>query len=166
VCAIGYIAARIIECAFILVGILSVLAVASLQESTSAGTDATLGSIAYTLAAIKDWTFLLGPGFVVGVGNGLLLGYLMYKSELVPRRMAQLGLVAGPLICVSGVLVMFGVGQPGGPMQGIATIPEFIWELCLGIYPIVWGFRNAPILRGGRRAEMGAPHGTPAVAST
>ena len=150
-CAIGYIAARIIECAFILVGILSVLAVASLQESTSAGTDATLGSIAYTLAAIKDWTFLLG--------------YLMYKSELVPRRMAQLGLVAGPLICVSGVLVMFGVGQPGGPMQGIATIPEFLWELFLGLYCTFKGFRpSAPILRADTGEERGTalPAASPA----
>jgi hypothetical protein len=95
VCAVGYVTARIVECTFILVGILSVLAVVSLQQSTSAGSEETLGSIAYTLAAIKDWTFLLGPGFVVGVGNELLLGYLMYRSELVPRRMAMLGLVGG-----------------------------------------------------------------------
>ena len=33
----------------------------------------------YTLTAIKDWTFLLGQGLVVGWGNGLILGYLMYR---------------------------------------------------------------------------------------
>ena len=141
------------ECTFILVGILTMVAVVTLQRNPSAGAEATLGAIAYTLAAIKDWTFLLGPGFVVGIGNGLLLGYLMYRSELVPRRMAMLGLVAGPLIIISGIAVMFGVDQPGGPLQGIATIPEFIWELSLGIYPLVWGFKTAPILSGrsGRR---------------
>lgn len=158
--SLGYVTARLVECAFILVGILSVLAVVSLQQSPSAGSDATLGSIAYTLAAIKDWTFLLGPGFVVGIGNGLLLGYLMYRSGLVPQRWATLGLVAGPLICISGILVMFGADQPGGTLQGLATIPEFAWELFLGIYPLVWGFRNAPILRG----RLDGPHGTPAVA--
>lgn len=94
-CAIGYVTARVIECAFILAGILSVLAVVTLQQDPSAGTEATLGAIAYTLAAIKDWTFLLGPGFVVGIGNGLLLGYLMYRSELVPRRMPSWGSSAG-----------------------------------------------------------------------
>jgi Domain of unknown function (DUF4386) len=148
ICALGYVTARLIECTFILVGIVSVLAVVTLQQNPSAGSEAVLGSIAYTLAAIKDWTFLLGPGFVVGVGNGLLLGYLMYRSELVPRRMAMLGLVGGPLICITGVAVLFGVDQPGGTLQGIATIPEFLWELSLGIYPIVWGFKAAPILRG------------------
>ena len=103
ICALGYVTARIIESTFILVGILTMVAVVTLQRNPSAGRDATLGSIAYALAAIKDWTFLLGPGFLVGVGNGLLLGYLMYRSELVPRRMAMLGLVAGPLICITGV---------------------------------------------------------------
>ena len=147
---LGYVTARLVECTFILVGILSMLTVVTLQQNPSAGSEATLGAIAYTLAAIKDWTFLLGPGFVVGVGNGLLLGYLMYRSELVPRRMAMLGLVGGPLICISGVAVMFGVDQPGGTLQGIATIPEFLWELSLGIYPIVKGFKAAPILSGSR----------------
>ena len=102
ICALGYVTARLVECTFILVGILTMLAVVTLQRNPAAGSEATLGAIAYTLAAIKDWTFLLGPGFVVGVGNGLLLGYLMYRSELVPRRMAMLGLVAGPLIFISG----------------------------------------------------------------
>jgi hypothetical protein len=98
---------------------------------------------------------------VVGIGNGLLLGYLMYRSELVPKRMAMLGLIAGPLLIISGIAVMFGVAQQGGPLQGIATVPEFIWELFLGIYPLVWGFNAAaPILSGS--SGRGLP-GTPGV---
>jgi hypothetical protein len=153
ICAISYVTARVMESTFILVGILTMVAVVTLQQNPSAGSDATLGSIAYTLAAIKDWTFLLGPGFVVGVGNGLLLGYLMYRSELVPRRMAVLGLVAGPLIIITGTLAMFGVIQVQGSVQSLATLPEALWELLLGIYPIVWGFRlSAPILAGRRHS--------------
>jgi hypothetical protein len=108
-----------------------------------AGADAEL---AESLAAIKDWTFLLGPGFVVGVGNGLLLGYLMYRSGLVPRPMAVLGLVGGPLVCASGIAVLFGVFDQGGAGQGIATLPEFLWELSLGIWLTVKGFRPSPVL--------------------
>jgi hypothetical protein len=108
-CALGYVTARIVESTFILVGILAMVTVVTLQRNPSAGSDATLGSIAYALAAVKDWTFLLGPGFVVGIGNGLLLGYLMYRSGLVARRMAVLGLIAGPLIIISAVAVMFGL---------------------------------------------------------
>jgi Domain of unknown function (DUF4386) len=94
--ALGYVAARVVESAFILVGILAVLSVVTLREKPPGGDASALGSIAYTLAAIKDWTFLLGPGFVVGIGNGLLLGYLMYRSVLVPRPLAVFGLIGGP----------------------------------------------------------------------
>jgi hypothetical protein len=160
--SIGYVTARLVESTFILIGILTMLAVVTLQRNPAAGGQATLGAIAYTLAAIKDWTFLLGPGFVVGIGNGLLLGYLMYRSELVPKRMAMLGLVAGTLIIISGIAVMFGVAQQGGPLQGLATVPEFIWELFLGIYPLVWGFNAAaPVLSGSSGRGL---HGTRGVA--
>src|SRR3954462_14379722 len=97
--ALGYVTARLFECAFILVGIVAVLGIVTLQQEVAGAAE---GTLAYTLAAIKDWTFLLGPGWVVGWGNGLILGYLMYKSGLVPRNMTWLGLVGGPLIILSG----------------------------------------------------------------
>jgi hypothetical protein len=158
--ALGYVTARIFECAFILVGIVAVLGIVTLQQENAGVAE---GSIAYTLAAIKDWTFLLGPGWVVGLGNGLILGYLMYRSGLVPRQLAILGLVGGPLILVSGTLVLFGVTNSGGALQSIATIPEFVWELGLGIYCTVKGFRpSAPILRAD--AREGRVDITPGVA--
>ncbi len=141
--ALGYVAARLVESTFIAIGIVSLLAIVTVRQDAAAGASAALGS---ALVAIHDWTFLLGPGFIVGIGNGLLLGYLMYRSGLVPRRMAMLGIVGGPLLCAAGVLVLFGVIDAGSPVQAIATIPEFIWELSLGIYLIVKGFRPCPIL--------------------
>src|SRR5437763_10350550 len=142
--SIGYVTARIVECTFILVGILAMVTIATLQQQ-SAGADQ--GTIAYTLAAIKDWTFILGPGWVVGWGNGLILGYMMYRTRLVPRAWTWLGLVGGPLIIISGTIVMFRGGHPSGSLQGVATIPEFLWELFLGVYCTTWGFkRDAPIL--------------------
>src|SRR6266566_6796698 len=95
--AIGYVTARLFECTFILVGIVSVLGIVTLRNQVARASE---GTVAYTLAAIKDWTFLLGLGWVVGWGNGLILGYLMYRSELVPRKAALLGLVGGPLIII------------------------------------------------------------------
>src|SRR3954449_1767953 len=145
--ALGYVTARMIECTFILVGILCVLGIVTLRNQVAGAAE---GTVAYTLAAIKDWTFLLGPGWVVGWGNGLILGYLMYRSELVPRWAALLGLIGGPLIIVSGTAVMLTGNDPSSTLrslQGLMTVPEFLWELFLGIYCIIWGFRrDAPIL--------------------
>ncbi len=150
--AIGYVTARLIECTFILVGILSVLGIITLRNQVAGASE---GTVAYTLKAIKDWTFLLGPGWVVGWGNGVILGYLMYRSRLVPRRAAWLGLVGGPLIIVSGTAVMFTGDHPSSTLhslQAIMTAPEFLWELFLGIYCTIWGFRrDAPILSGSAR---------------
>jgi hypothetical protein len=150
--ALGYVTARLFECMFILVGIVSMLGIITLRNQVAGAAE---GTVAYTLAAIKDWTFLLGPGWVVGWGNGLILGYLMYRSGLVPRRATWLGLIGGPLIIVSGTVIMFGGNNPSHALhslQAIVTIPEFLWELFLGIYCTIWGFRrDAPILSGSAR---------------
>jgi hypothetical protein len=139
--AIGYVGARIIESVFIAGGIIFVLGVVSLgQDSPEAG------DLAVSLAALKDWTFLFGPGFVVPFGNGLILGYLMYSSGLVPRWMPWLGLIGGPLLLIGNLGVLFDVWDPTGP-AGLLVAPEFFWELLLGIYAAVWGFRReSPIL--------------------
>jgi hypothetical protein len=134
------------ESAFIAVGLLSLLAIVTLRQDVGATGAGSLVIAGRSLVAIHDWTFLLGPGWIVGVGNGLILGYLMFRSGLVPRRMAMLGLIGGPLIIISGTAVLFNVIEPGSTAQVIATIPEFFWELSLGIYLIVKGFRPSPIL--------------------
>ena len=152
--ALGYVTARIVESTFILVGIVSILGIVTLRQQVAGASE---GTVAYTLAAIKDWTFLLGPGWVVGWGNGLILGYLMYRTGLVPPRMAWLGLVGGPLIIVSGTAVMFSGNHPGSTLhglQGITTAPEIVWELFLGLYCTFKGFRpSAPILQADARED-------------
>lgn len=136
--SLGYVTARIVECVFIAAGVLFVLGIVSLRQD-----DPDNASLAVSLAALKDWTFLLGPGFIVGIGNGLILGYLMYRSGLVPRGMAMLGLIGGPLIVLSGIGVLFDAWDAGGTVQALATIPEFLWELSLGIYCAVKGFKTS-----------------------
>ena len=129
--ALGYVTARLVESTFIAIGIVSLLAVMTLRQDLAQATGGNPGSpvtVGRSLVAIHDWTFLLGPGFIVGVGNGLILGYLMYRSGLVPRGMAMLGLIGGPLVIVSGTAVLFEVIEPGSAAQFIATIPEFFWE--------------------------------------
>jgi len=140
--AIGYVAARIIESVFIATGIIFVLGVVSMRQDSPDAAD-----LAVSLAALKDWTFLLGPGMVVPFGNGLILGYLMYKSGLVPRRMAWLGMIGGPLLLFGNFGVLFDWWEQTSAASILAA-PEIIWEAFLGIYCAIWGFRrDSPILR-------------------
>jgi hypothetical protein len=153
--SIGYVTARLVESTFILVGIVAVLGVITLRREVAGGSE---GTVAYALAAIKDWTFLLGPGWVVGWGNGLILGYMMYRSQLVPRPWPWLGMIGGPLLFIAGTIVLFRGNPAANGLKGPATIPEAAWELFLGIYCTIWGFRKqAPILSEGDEPETSAP---------
>lgn len=146
--ALGFVTARVMESVFIAVGILSLLTVVTLRQDVAgaAGTDAAaLVTVGRSLVTLHGWTFLLGPGFVVGIGNGLLLGYLMYRSALVPRGMAVLGIIAGSVLLARFVGILFGVVEPGSVLGSIMVVPEFIWELLLGIWLIVKGFTPSPI---------------------
>jgi len=166
--ALGFVAARITESAFIGIGILSVLSVVSLRASASEGT--ALPIVAAALVAVKDWSFQFGPGFVVPIGNGMLLGWMMYRSGMVPRRLAMIGLLGGPVLFAASTGILFGVLDKGDPLYAIAVAPEFIWELALGVYLTVTGGRVARLAgrdaesaaapnTGGRRAELVAAGG-------
>jgi hypothetical protein len=157
VLSLGYVTARVAECTFIAIGIVSYLAVVTLHQRTGVGTADSLLNDARSLIAVRNWTFVLGPGFVAGLGNGLILGYMMYRSGLMPRGLAIMGLIGGSLICITGLGVVLDIFPRGGTAQAIATIPEFLWELSLGIYPIVKGFKASPILEvGPLSAQAGA----------
>jgi hypothetical protein len=140
--AIGYVTARLVEGIFIAIGIVSALAFLLMRlEGTAA--DPVFGEV---FVAFYYRAFLLGPGFMAGLANGVILGFLMYRTGLVPRGMAMLGLIGGPLVMITGVAVMFDVIERGGAVQAVATIPEFFWELSLSLYCIVKGFRPSPVL--------------------
>ena len=150
--AMAFVAARIIESVFIAAGTIFILGVVSLRQDSPDAAD-----LAVSLAALKDWTFLFGPGFTVPLGNGLILGYLMYRSGLVPRRMAWLGMIGGPLLFISSTGDLFEWWETGSTIPGLFVIPEFIWEAFLGIYCAIWGFRkDSPILRPNWRGDAAA----------
>jgi hypothetical protein len=163
--ALGYVTARIMESAFIMVGLLSLLAIVALRQDPgpAAGADAAaLEATGRSLATVYDFAFLFGPGLVVGFGNGLILGWLMYSSGLVPRRLAVLGLIAGPCLIVAFVLVLFGVIETGSAGQFLFSLPEFVWEAALPIYVVWKGFRPSAVIALGERVSAVEP-GVPTV---
>ena len=158
--ALGYVALRIAEATIIVAGIVSVLSVLTLRQQFAAGADAeTLTIAGQTLVAFHDWTFLLGPGFCAGIGNGLLLGSIMYASGLLPRRLAVFGMVAGSLAVVAATGALFDVYDRQSGPQMLLTSPEMIWELTFGIYLIAKGFTSPATRRDAdrRHAQAAVP---------
>ena len=75
--ALGYVAARIMESAFILVGLLSIISVVSVNDagrSDSGAEAASLTAQGGVLVSIYDWAFLFGPGLVVEFRERVDLG--------------------------------------------------------------------------------------------
>ena len=145
--SLSYVASRTIESTIIGVGAISLLSVVTLGDDLAAsiGPDATSLDIAgQSLVALHDWTFLLGPGFCVGV-NGILLGWLMYRTGLMPRGLALLGVVGGPLIFLSAIAVLFDAYEQDG-LHVLFSVPEGLFELSFALYLIVKGFRASPVL--------------------
>jgi hypothetical protein len=151
--ALGFVASRILESTIIVAGIVSVLSVLTLREQFAGADAGTLTVAGQTLVAFHDWTFLLGPGFCAGIGTGLLLGYLMYSSGLLPRRVAMLGLVGGSLAFVAATGALLGVYERQSAPQLLLTVPEMIWELTFGVHLIVKGFAS-PVARRSERPTM------------
>jgi hypothetical protein len=150
--ALGFLGSRSLEGAIIVIGVISMLSVVSLRQS-GAGVNALATSQA--LVASYNWAFLLGPGFMASV-NALLLGSLLYRSRLVPRILPALGLIGAPILLASDTAVLFGLWQQFSVPAGLATVPIFVWELGLGCYLVVKGFRPSPVTAG-LTAEVARP---------
>jgi hypothetical protein len=146
--ALGFVTSRVLEAAIIVIGVVSLLSVVTLRQDLAGavGADtASLATIGKSLVAVRDWTFLLGPGLIPAV-NALLLGYLMYRSGLVPQIIPILGLIGAPLLIASALATMFGINHQASVFSVIMTLPVAAWELSLGVWLVVKGFKPVPIL--------------------
>ena len=148
--ALGYVASRTLESTVIVMGLVSLMSVVALRQDTAGVSSAngSLVAVGRSLVALHDQTFLLGPQFCAGLGNGILLGYLMWRSGLVPRPMAMFGLIGGPLALVGGFGVLLGGWQDPSGALFLLTAAEIIWEFSLSIYLLVRGFRPSTVLTG------------------
>jgi hypothetical protein len=144
--ALAYVAARILEAAIIVVGILSLLTVLMLRAQPHGVDDGALEGVAAGLLALQDGTLLFGPGFALGIGS-IFLAALMYASRLVPRAIAVLGLVGGAIITISTVLVLFGLYGQFSAVGLFVALPVFAWEVSLALWLIVRGFNPAAVER-------------------
>jgi hypothetical protein len=149
--SLGYVTARVMESVFAAIGLMSMLSLVSVLSALdgASGAEATALEVqGDSLVHTYEWAFEWGPGLVAGIGNGLLLGYLMYRSALVPPRLALLGLIGGSLLILSFLMILMGVYKNGEGPSGLLTLPEAAWELLLGIYCAWKGFRlSSPIAK-------------------
>jgi hypothetical protein len=145
--ALGFVGSRMFEAAVIMIGVVSLLAVVTLRRDvagTAGADEASLVTTGQALVAIRDYTFQFGPNVSAAI-NALLFGTLLYRSRLVPRVIPAMGLLAAPLLLAVTVATIFGLTEQGSVWFAPGGALIFVWELSVGVYLIVKGFKPSPI---------------------
>jgi hypothetical protein len=145
--AIGFVTSRVVEAGVIFAGVMSVLAVVTLRGEYAGAVGAEETAVGVTgeaLVAMRQATFLIGPGIMPAI-NAFFLGYALHRSRLVPRILPTVGLIGAPLLLASATVVMFGGWSQTSPASAALTLPIALWEFALGVYLTVKGFRPSPV---------------------
>ncbi len=154
--AVGFVASRTLEAATIFVGVLAVLGIYTLRQDF-AGTDtAGLATTAHALVAVKDWSFLLGPGVMPAV-SALCLATVLYRTGLVPRIIPTLGLIGAPVLLIASTGSLFGAWEQVSVPAMLMALPIAAWEFSLGVYMTVKGFRTTEATDAAAPAFPAAP---------
>ncbi len=140
--ALGFITTRMFEAAVVAIGVVSLLTVVTLRQPGATGAEAdSLVMTGSALVAAYNWVFLVGPNLMPAL-NGLLLGWMLYKSGLVPKAIPVMGLIGCPLLFAVTLASMFGITHHGSAWWAVAA-PIVFWELSLGLYLTFKGFKPA-----------------------
>ncbi|GAA1448942.1 DUF4386 domain-containing protein [Leifsonia poae] len=142
--ALGLVAARLLETCLIFVSVVNLLTMTTLRHDLAGTNRGALTTMGHSLLANYNWTFLLS-GSLMPVACDLLLGYLLYKSALVPRIWPIVAFIGAPLLLVSDIAVFFGAYSNVSPIAVLAALPVALFELSLGIWLIIKGFKPTPL---------------------
>jgi hypothetical protein len=138
--ALGFVTSRLLEAAIIMTGVVALLAVVTLQQDLAGADSAAMTPVSQALVAVRDWTFLFGPGLMASF-NAVLLGTVLYRSRLVPRIIPAVGLIGAPLLMLANLATLFGQNEQASGITMLATLPIAFWELSVGTWMTVKGFR-------------------------
>ncbi len=134
--ALGLVAARTLESAGIFIGTVFLMTIVAMH---TAQVDVGTLASSNTLATLYDRMFLQSQSFMPAICD-LLLGFLLYKSRLVPRALSRIGIIGGPVLLTGWFLTMIGVIGLDDPIKGLFALPVAAFEFGLGLWLVFKGF--------------------------
>ncbi len=140
--ALFHLSFRFMEAVLIAIGAVGILGLLSVSSSFQMGTITNPENVMATgvaLQAFHRWTFMLGPNFMLGL-NTTAYSILLFKSGLVPKKLATFGIVAAISVFTAGLLDMFSIIDPTSGIKGIIALPVGVYEMSLAFYLIFKGF--------------------------
>lgn len=144
--ALSYVIFRAIESILILIGVMCILTVLTLRtDFLAVGGDANVYQIiGKALVALQKWTFLFGPNIILPI-NATILGYVLFKSKLVPRFISSLYLFDAPVLFVSSMLILFGFYPQTTPFAILIAMPLLAFEIIFSLYLFIKGFNRSAL---------------------
>lgn len=155
----GYVGLRVAELAAILFYLATPLLVVALGDGLTSGTvdqsaSQHLGSL---FQAQHDAAIVMVYLFTSVAGS--ILAYLLYRTRLIPRSIAILGVVGYPVLLIGTVLDMFNVIDVTQGAGLLAVVPGGLFELILPIWLLAKGFttpgHDAEGRSGARTSRIG-----------
>jgi Domain of unknown function (DUF4386) len=149
--ALAYLAAMIVEVVLLTIGALALLMLVPLgQPAVGAGAADALGSL---LTEANTMAYQIGQ-MSLGIG-AFFLCWLLFRTRLLPRWLAGLGVIGYALHAAGAIAEIFGI-----PISLILLIPGGIFELTVAFWLLIKGFQPEAYAKGfqpeahGGRAEV------------
>jgi uncharacterized membrane protein len=147
--AVGYLAFRIVDAAFIAISVVFLLLQIPLgREYVNAAVPGTLNLQALSNLAIQANLYAYDIAMTFLGVAGLMLCYTFYRTRLVPRPLAVWGLVGYAVILGGSVLQIMGFN-----LSSMHTIPGGLWEIFIGVWLIAKGFNASAFVAPARRTN-------------
>nr|WP_255452471.1 DUF4386 domain-containing protein [Sporosarcina sp. ANT_H38] len=135
----------------VIISVLSLLTLTQNFLANGAANPASYQVAGILLIAIHDWTFILGPFFMLGI-NTIMYSYIFYKSKLVPRPIFILGRSGAVMVFINALLVLFDVVEQFSTW-GILALPIAAFEMILAVWLLVKVFNESAIFSLSRIAN-------------
>ena len=89
---------------------------------------------------------MLGPNLMLGL-NTFMYSYLLFRTGLVPKKLALFGMVTAVMVFIAGLLEMFGIVEPISTVKGLIALPVGVYEMSLAGWLIVKGFHKKNLIK-------------------
>lgn len=142
--ALGYLSFRLLEVVFIMIGTVSVLTALAISEQYTNGVirdKENAQNLMLTFIELHKWTFMLGPNFMLAI-NTFLYSYVFIESDVVPKNLARLGIIASFLVMLAALLEMFGVIQQISIWGILLALPIALYEMTLAVWLLIRGIKS------------------------
>jgi hypothetical protein len=142
--ALVYLAAIVVQVVFLNIGVLFLLMLVPLAHiAADAGASSAAWAPGVGTLLSESNTVAYNVGQAILCFGGVFLAILLFRTRLIPRVLAGLGIVGYVLHAAGSISEIFGL-----PLELYLLIPGALFELGIALWLIIKGFNSVAVARG------------------